>query len=335
MGFSSQTGQVVFRTQAVAGTYQADTGTAGVAVRTRSGGLTPNRSLLIPDPEIGGGRDMVDAYLGAVSFTGTYEFYARMKSLPLFLKGVLGSEAIATTTGISTHTITTATTLPWFSIEDDVSTLEQFQYTDSKINTFHLEAAADGYLMGTVGVIAKKQTAGNTRTATPTNIDTSPMTVGTNITVTYNGVAMPAQSFSLDINNNIEDSDFRLGSFYLGDVTEKRREMTMGVTVRPADSGLWRQAVYGVSSATAPGGLTTKQQVIITMTTYESIPGGTPTTSYTTTITAPTAVLKPLALNPSGDDVISNAFEIEVLQPNPATPIITAVVKNDVASPGY
>jgi hypothetical protein len=65
MGFSSQAGQAILRQQAVAGTFQADTGTAGVGLKLRSGSLAPSRTLTLPDPEIGGNRDVPDAYLGA------------------------------------------------------------------------------------------------------------------------------------------------------------------------------------------------------------------------------------------------------------------------------
>lgn len=333
MSFLSQSGQALFRTQAAAGTYQADTGTAGLAVRTRSGFLNPTRDLLIPDPEIGGGRDITQAYLGAVSFTGEYAFYGRFNMLPFFLAAALGStDTIATATGISTHTIVPGTVNPWLSIEQAVGNgFEVFNYTDAKINTFHLEAAANGYLMGTVGVIAKKQTSGNTKTAAPV-WDTTPMAVGTNITISYNGVNLPAQSFSFDVNNNIESTDFRLGSLFLGDVPEKRREITMGATIRPQDAALWKQANYGISSATTPGGLPTMQQVVITISSYENIPAGTPVQTYSMTITVPNAILRPATIAPSGDDVISTAYEIQALQPVPATPILTGVVKNAQAT---
>lgn len=339
MGFSSQSGHVIFRSQAVAGTYQADTGTAGVAMKLRGGSLGANRELLIPDPEIGGGRDTTDAYLGAVSFSGDYEFYARMKGLPTLLRAALGTAAAPVgtlATGGFVHTITPSDSgsLPFLSIEERIANgMEVFRYTDAVVNTFHLEADANGYLMGTAGLIAIRQTAGNTPSTPNSLYDNSPLTVGTNITVTYNGLTLPAKSFSLDITNNIEDDDFRLGSFYLGDLTAKQREVTLGVSIRPNDSALWRQATYGTSGATAPGGQTTKQEAVITMTTYEDIPGVSgPTNKYSLAITVPSAIIAPYGLEPSGDDVIENDLEIRALRPNPATPILTAVFRNDSAT---
>lgn len=333
MGFSSQGGQVVLRTQAVQGTYQADTPTVGVSMRLRSGALGPSRDLMIPDPEIGGGRDVVDALLGAVSWSGDYEFYARTDPILTLLKNCLGFASLVTTTGVTTHTITPVdTALGYLSIEEALgNTFETYQYTDAVCNTFHLESDANGYLMGTAGIIAAKQTAGNTRSPTPV-ADISPLMVGTNITVTYNAVTLPAKSFSLDINNNFEDDDFRLGSFYIGDLTPKRREVTCSFGIRESSSALWRQATYGLAASTTPGGITTKNQLVITATSYELIPGGTPSTAYSIAITIPKFALSPYSVAVSGDDVIEDDISGQALRPAIGTPIMTVVIKSGSTS---
>lgn len=333
MGFLSQSGQVGFKTQATKGAFLDPGAIApnqGVFLRTRSGALGGNRDLLIPDPEIGGGRDIPDAQLGPVSFAGEYDFYARMESLATLLYGALGTKAAPTGTAPTgfTHAITPGTTVPWMSVEEKIGNgFDTFRYTDAKFNTLHLEADANGYLMGTVGVIALTQLAGATPTAAP-RVDISPLLVGTNITVAWNGANLPAKSFSLDINNNIEDDDFRLGSLFLGDAVEKRREVTMGVTIRPNDNALWRTAMYGGPAATAPLGQSFKDDVLITVTTYEDIPGATPGVKYSFTVAVPQAIIAPFALEVSGDDVMENDIEIRAVQPNPATPLMTATVKN-------
>lgn len=336
MGFSSQAGQIVVKTQATPGTFDPALGTDGLAVKLRSGSLGSTRELLVPDPEIGGGRDVVDALLGAGAFSGDYEFYARMNSLLTFLNACLGDTAsVADAGGVwSTHTVTPSdnSQLPFLSVEERIgSGLEVYNYTDAVVNTLHLEAEANGYLMGTAGLIAKRQIAGAVATAAPTWDDT-PMTVGTNILVTYNGVTLPAKSFSLDINNNFADDDFRLGSFYLGDLTPKRREITASFSIRPEDSALWRQATYGLSTATEMGGVTTKQQLVITAQTYESIPTSAPAKSYGLTLTIPKYMLKPFSFSPSGDDVIETDVEGQALRPAAATPIATVEVISDLTA---
>ncbi|QEM40904.1 MAG: major tail protein [Phage AS32] len=330
MGFSSQSGQVLFATQASEGVFPAGFGSAHTAMKLRSGALGPNRDLLVTDPEIGGGRDTTDAYLGASSWSGDYEFYVRLESLPTLLRAVLGEANSVAGTGLNTHTITPvdSATLPYLAIEEKIgSGLETYQYVDAVVNTFHLEAEANGYLMGTAGLIARQQTAGATPTATP-DWDDSFLIVGTNIALTYNSVTLPAKSFSLDINNNFEDDDFRLGSFYLGDLTAKSREVNGSFTIRPEDSSFWRQAVYGTPAATAVGGLTTKQELVITCTTYEDIPGSTPLTKSSITITIPSVALEPYGLEPSGDDVIENDVSFRALRPVAANDICTVEVVN-------
>jgi hypothetical protein len=100
------------------------------------------------------------------------------------------------------------------------------------------------------------------------------------------------------------------------------REVTAGFTIREQDSTLWRQAVYG-SSATAPGGITTKNQLVITCNTYEYVTG---TTVGSLTITIPKFALNPYSYGASGADIIESDLSGQALRPNPATPICTVAV---------
>jgi hypothetical protein len=256
--------------------------------------------------------------------------YARLDSLTTLFKACLGTIGSVVTTGITTNTITPldSGTLPYLSIEENIGgTLETYNYTDCVVNTLHLEVDANGYLMCTAGIIGAKQLAGATKTVSPV-FDQLPMIVGTNVTITYNAVSLPAKSFSLDINNNFEDDDFRLGSFYIGDLTAKRREVTAGFTIRESSSALWRQATYGIPAATAPGGVTTKQQLVITCLTYEFISGGTPaSTPNTLTITIPKFILSPYSLEASGDDIVESDITGQAVRPAIGTPLMTVVTK--------
>ncbi len=338
-GFSSQPGHVLMRVQSVQGTLAADLATAGIGIKLRGGALGTDRELMVPDPEIGGTRDITTALLGPVKWSGTYDFYARVESFLSLLYATLGVKAAVTTTGITTHTITgsDAAALPYYSIEELIGAgLECYDYTDVVSNTLHLEAAADGYLMGSAGLIAAKQVAGITPTnmVTPTPLfDELPLIVGTNITVTLNAVTLPAKSFSLDINNNFQDDDFRLGSLYLGSLVPKRREVTAGIVIRQQDSALWRQAVYGTAAATVPGGVPLQQPLVITVSTYEGIVGGTPAnTPQSIAFTFPNAILKPYNFGPSGDSVIEPSIDIQVIRPLVGTSIVTAVGKTGRAT---
>lgn len=313
-----------------------DGGGAGVFVRFRSGAMGGNRELLVPDPEIGGNRDVPDAQLGPISFSGEFDIYPRMESLATMLGGALGDVAVATgdTASGFTHVITPGDTLPWISVEEAIANgYEAFNYTDAKVNTLHLESDANGYLMGTVGLIALTQALNASPTDTADQrVDVSPLLVGTNVNVLYGGVALPAKSFSLDINNNIEDDDFRLGSLFLGDLVEKRREITMSVTIRPEDSALWRQAMWGSPTATQPLGQSFKDDVSIVITSYDDITDADPGVKYSLTFTIPSAVIEPFSLNPSGDDVLQHDLSIRAVRPDPTVDILTATIRNSYST---
>lgn len=445
MGFSAQAGHYAVMTQPVANTFPASFATDSIAMKMRTaGGLAANRELLVPDPEIGGGRDVVDAYLGAVVWSGDYEFYARFNGLmtlmyaafgeklvktpggtaeiqtltitgaptggtftitydaqttaaiaynataaqvqsalealsnvvpgdvfvtggPLpgtaltltwggtkignvaqptttdsFTGGTSPASAFATTTagtdyvGASVHTFlpSDASQLPFLAVEERFAAgFDVFRYVDCVVNTFHLEAEANGYLMGTAGMISKKQTAGHTAIDPNPLYDNLPMVVGTNITVLYNGLSLPAKSFSFDLNNQFEDDDFRLGSFYIGDLTPKRRECTIGVNIREQDNTLWRQATYGQAAATEAGGLTDKKGMTLRMDTYEAIPGATPSTlKYRLDLSFPSCAIAPYALEGSGDDIVESDIEFRALRPDPSKRLVIGTVTTNQAT---
>jgi len=228
------------------------------------------------------------------------------------------------------HTITptdTAANLPWLSIEEAVAgDYEVFNYTDARVNTLNFNASADGYAQGTVGVIAKTQTAGNTAT-TPVTFDPTPLVAGAEITVNWNAVDVAARDFSFDFNNNIEDDVFQLGAVGLSSLVPKRRELTMGFTLRPdLATDFWREATYGSAAATSPGsGATVKRALIVTMASSTLDPAGNP---YQIKITAPSATIKPFSIDPSGDDVVEHSFDIQLFRPAPGTPVVTVEVTN-------
>ena len=49
-------------------------------------------------------------------------------------------------------------------------------------------------------------------------------------------------------------------------------------------------------------------------------------------ITIPTAIIAPFSLDPTGDDMLEHDIEIRAVRSNPATPIMTTVIKNSFAN---
>lgn len=433
MGFSSQSGSALFRDQPTPNVFPADAGTAGVAMKLRGGALAANRDLMIPDPEIGGGRDVNDAFLGPVTFSGDFEFYTRLHGIrtllyhafglklsgpaganevdtitktgtwsggtftltfnaqttaaipynatneqiqdalvalsniakyevtvtggPLFttpivirldgtLSGTQATGVTITTTSVTgstpganvVRTVTGASNLagfrdifvpsdsaalPFLAIEENIGGgLDVFRYRDGVVNSLHFEVDANGYFMGSANIIARLQDAQASALPVDTLLDNGDLIVGTNVFVTFGGVSLPAKSFKFDFTNNFESDDFRLGSFYIGDLTPKRRELTIGVTIREADKNLWRQATYGDQAATAVQGTITKSEVAVTLSTYSTIPGSSPNLVSSMQITMPKCALKPYALEVSGDDIIDSDIELQALRLDSRNPLV-------------
>lgn len=331
-GYQSQAGHVIFRTQADKGTF-LDPGAGGVAMRTKSGSLGGVRELMIPDPEIGGGRDIPDALLGPVAYSGQYDFYLRLNSFATLLAASLGS-VVSTpdspAAGANSHVIEPIDgvhDLPWLSIEEKIGDgLDGFHFTDARVNTLHVEADAKGYAQGTVGLVALfGRAVGASVTAEPA-FDTTPLIVGSKVTVSFGGEDLRGKSFKLDINNNMEEDDFRLGSLTLGDAIPKRREITIGTTVRPTSRDLWRRAMYGDPDSDEPGGIVLKDNVTITFQSYEVI--GATAVVYSLSIELGVCAIKPFEQKPSGSDVIQFDLEIQALRPDPAEVVMSCTIVN-------
>lgn len=274
-----------------------------------------------------------------VTFAGTL---ATGNVRPIFANGgglTGGTNPLVTVTettpggsAITSHVLTPsdAASLPWFTVEERISTsFESFQYTDAKISRVHIECDAGGYMMGTVDLAAMQQLAGVTPTS-PAVFDTSPMITGGEVLVYWNGIQLPAKSMNFEVNNNMETDDYRLGSIGLGDITEKRREFKLGASVRPTDASLWREATYGGPALTAArAGKASYGSLTVVANSHEFVGGAVP---YSLRIDVPYAAMTPLALSPSGDDVIQHDVEFTLLRDDPLTPICTVTIVNDLAT---
>lgn len=312
---------------------------AGHFFKITSSGLSGSRELLIPDPEIGGSRDIQDARLGPISFAGDVEFYTRFDSVGSLIHYALGattSTPSGTTFDVdmdgshATTPVDAAASLPYFSIEEQVGAgYETFNYSNARVSALSLTADADGYCMGTMGVIAQYQDADNSATSTPT-FDPSPLIAGVDITVKWDGVAsgdaVAARDFSFELNNGIEDDVYQLGSPYVSSLTPKRREINLGFTLRPDDANeYWQEAVYGAVGATPGSASAVKKVCQIELTSNVNTPAS---NAYSITINVPNATIRPFTIDPSGDDVLEHTFEIIAFRPSLASPAVTITTNN-------
>jgi hypothetical protein len=307
--FNAQQGYIGFRGQVNKGGFLAPT----IFTKVLSGGLGADTELLVPDPEIGGGRDITDVFPGAVKFSGDTEFYFRPESLGVLLYGLMGTVATSNLgSGAYRHTFQTLTSgnLPYLSGQEKVAdVLDTFNYVDGKVNSLTLDSESNSLLRGSFNLIFTTQ-SGNISPQVPV-FDTSPILVSHGGTITLDGTIVSCKSVSFEFNNNLDDDDFRIGNRFLGQLVEKRRELNVSLTIRPQDIDFYRKAVYGDSASPyTPKNDVYTGSLVLNFESPGNIPGGSGL-PYRLQITLQEVAFKPFPISPSGDDPID--FEMEVM----------------------
>jgi hypothetical protein len=343
VGIEAQNGHLLVVTQAALDAYSdpGDLGRPGWMVPIRSGALDAARDLLVPDPEIGGSRDIPGASLGPVAFTGDFEMYARPRIMYPFIKSASmgwmqqGLDLGEIGSGDQSFGEGPISTPAAISVEQQIGAAGLFEttkYYNVVCNTWELKADAGGLAEFSVGLIGQYLQGVGSPTAPndlfndksrviPTSGIPDPA-VGGYVLVSFAPswgdypTVLPAKSISISVNNNIEDDDFRLGSLYLAGITPKRREVTGSFGIRPEDASMWRQAVWGDSAASAPQGGRPQYGKLVTTVVGDPIPG----TSFCQTFSIALQVaLHPFSLDPSGDDVLEHSVDFTGMFPDGAS----------------
>lgn len=323
----SQEGYLGIAKQVASGTYV----TPAKYLYANSIDISPDDSLIITDSEIGGGRDIVAAYSGTLKYSGSVEFNLRPEAVGYFILGVMGS---STSSGIGAgygHTFKFAGTVPPLSIEKKVgSNLEVFGYTDVKVNSFRIECAAGEVAKGSVELIAINETSG--KTAQAATFEIAPVFTFAGGKVTLEGTDTSVKNVSFEIKNNIVDDDFRIGSKFLGQLQERRRELSAAIDVVPTNSNIYKKATYGSEGATVASGLqqTYSGALHLSFETADGVYIPSTTTKYTMDIDIPIAVFKFAPLTLSGDDLIVETLDL--LPIKGTLDIATITLRNSTAS---
>jgi len=326
MGFNYQTGAMGLGRQTSQGTPVA----AQDWLKFLSGGMGVDRELIISDPEIGGGRDIDEGtiYPGGVGASGSYEHIVKPNVLGHFILGALGAVSSSALSGAAyEHTFTPAATLPWYTILERISeTYETFRTTDCKVNSLELTCDANDYLKATAEIFGITPES-DVSIGSPSPETTPPFLYG-GATITIDGSSFLPKTVGISLTNNLEDDDFRVGSLYRGDLSEKRRELTLSATIRPANSDLFKKAVWG--SATASLAQNTKSNIAVTYKweSYEVI--GTTAYKYRLELAIPVAVIVPFRTEPSGDDILEHDLEIQAAKGTDS--LVTVTLRNSKTS---
>ena len=179
---------------------------------------------------------------------------------------------------------------------------------------------------GSTDIIASNAVAGKTEQTS--SFETSPIMTFAGGSVVVNSGAMSVKSVSLDINNNVADDDFRIGSRTLESLVEKRREIEASVEIVPTDNTVFRQTIYGSSSATTVSGLQTAfgGALFLRFETAAKIPGSA-TVGYQLDFNFPKAMFKIADFTGANDDMITQTLDMIVVDTSDAS-VGTVTLRN-------
>ena len=338
MSDTAQEGYLTVGVQSAKGTA-ASTMTTGVRVTAAS--LSGQTDNLLTDPEIGGGRDRESAgvTLGGFSVGGSLDAYARMDRLGFLLLG-LGFEEVATpvqdgSTGAYTHTFTPAAAGPsWLTFESSWGRNRAVRrLIDCIVNELSFSVSGNDwatYSASIVGITEEWRTS----PVVPVFASPDPVADWKGSRVELDGLGTYRfTEMGLTVANNASDDEYVIGSRTLVDVTPGAREVSFTGTVRldgsaPAElTNLYRAAMYGSKTATAPGNLD-PYHTSAKLTFGSGRTVGTSTdVRFGVEFELPDVVLNAFPLESSGADVIEASIEGNAFA-NGVSPVATIKLFN-------
>lgn len=330
--YAAQDGYIGFAKQLVQGSYVNPT----EYMKVLSAEFNPSDTKIMPDPEIGSGRDIDTVDQGGYKVAGTISTYIRQAAIVRLVIGALGGYAASGEQhggeGDYLHVITpiSSGSLPWMSLERQISYAPSvIKAVDMKVNQWSLKASPNEYLTSDFELVGISDTYSPTPSV-PT-FDTTPLVVGNGVTITFNGVTFSVKSLEMTLKNNLVDDDFRLGTRGLGDIAERRRELTlkMDVAFNPTDE-LYRKAFYGDAAASSAGYQIYTTNAVISFDTHETLSasGG----NYRWTIELAEVVFMAAPVPTSGDSLVVVPLELLAIKGTGITNIIRVSVWNNKAT---
>lgn len=310
--------------------FTAETGSIGVSIqdqvnvfteptdymRVKSIDLNPEADKLVPDPEIGAGRDVTEIHQGSYKLGGDMETYLRPEAVGNFFYGAFGgyiaSGSVATGAYLHNFFPTTSGNLPLLSIKKQLPNGTAFDYKDVIVDSFELELAANEFANLTFGLIGVSDEIGSPLSPT---FETAPLLTSTKARITLGGEQISAKNVTASFNNNTDGEDWRIGQRTLGSLVSKRRELEVTLdVVLDRNSDLYQKSFFGADDATEAGFEIFTDSLDILIDSPIEIPGSSET--YRVLLTIPNAVFMTAPIPASGDDMIVIPLTLKPIKEN-------------------
>lgn len=284
------------------------------------GGVGPNRTIG-QLAETDASRDQGTSFVSAEQNGGSPEFYVRDSTIGFWLYSVLGADAITGAGPNYVHTLTPSNTLPYISVWRDVADTLWEAYQDCKVSSLVIAASAGQPLTATATLSGR---ISSRLTADPSVTATIPLSNGyaynyNDATVTLSGGATAlVQGMTLTIDNNVTSQQTDDVNIY--DVIEGERTVELDFDLIFETLDEYNKFHYGGISGTAvaPAIYTTSADFQFDNGLNNQVKFTLPSIAYTEF---------PVDVNPNGDPIVAS---IKAIGQRGASPIVTAVVKNQV-----
>lgn len=186
-------------------------------------------------PEVGGTYFSRGAYKAGLRSRGEVAFLPRPTSLGWLLAGLFNREVVApdATSGLHDHVFTVGDTAAypnkWLTVRRMVNNAYGEQMEDARVGAFRIEVAAANVVQGSVQLIGGKhgEIVGADEIA-----DDEPVFITCNADVTEGGAPFIVDRIAIDVGAQLTDNEFRVGSYFLDDITLLQRQVTIQADVR-------------------------------------------------------------------------------------------------------
>lgn len=319
-GLRGNRAALAFKKQTAKGT-PATIGAAGVDVVPFTGGsIQPARSIANLS-ETDSSRDQGVAYVENYGVEGNPEFYVRDANIHHALEAVLGTIGTAGAPSDYTHTLTPANSLPYYTFYREIDGTLFEQFDDCQVSEATFSADAGSPLTCQLNVLGLQATR---LAAQPASLPA----VASGAVYNYNEAAVTlagsgtslVSSFELTISNNVTQQQTDDARFY--DVVPGQRQVSLGFTLIFETLAEYNRFHYGGTAGTAQSATLAETAAVFTFT---------KSATREISFTLPSIAYQELPVDPDpGGDPIEVA--VRAVAQRGASPVVTAVVKNGIAT---
>lgn len=304
---------------------QSGKGTANTTASTwdvlpfSGGSIGPVRSVENLS-ETDSSRDQGVAYVQNFSVEGTPEVYVRDSNIHHILESVLGTITSTGTTNY-THTITPASTLPYYTFYREIGDTLYERFEDCKVSEVTISAEAGQPLTASLNIMGRNA---ERLTAQPASIATTASDAVYNfneaaVTLAGSSTAL-VSSFECTISNNVSMQQTDDAKPY--DIVEGLREVSLGFTLIFENLNEYNRFNYGGTSGTAQS-----STLATTAAVFDFSKGANDGVKFTFPEIAYQEF--PVEPDPGGDPI---TVDVRAVAQRHASGVISCEVKNQVAT---